>query len=175
MQHPSRTKSGCRAAAISLVLTFAGCTYSFTGGGLPAHIETVAVLPFENATTQPLLDSEVQQALQTELPQDLGVRLVEESRADAVVRGRITGYEESATSVLPSRGQEQVGVPQRQVRITYGAEIYDRTEERVIWQAQSLTGIGNYSPQSDETALEGKARAIADVVQKVIEGAQSQW
>lgn len=175
MRRPFHLKFGFRAAATSLLLMSGGCIYSFTGGGLPSHIETIAVLPFENTTTQPLLESEVQQALQTELPQDLGVRLVEESMADAIVRGRITGYDETATSVLPSRGQEQVVVPQRQVRITYSAEIFDTAEERILWRAQSLVGIGNYSPQSNETALEGKARALTDLVEKVIAGAQSQW
>ncbi|HET7273893.1 MAG TPA: LptE family protein [Longimicrobiaceae bacterium] len=168
-------RSGFPAAIASAALLASGCMYSLTGGGLPSHIDTVAVLPFENATTQPLLDSDVQQALQAELPRTLGVRLAEENLADAVVRGTITGYDETATSVRPSQDREQVVVPQRQVRITYSAEIYDRTEERILWRGQSLVGLGNFSPQSNETATEGKARAISDLVQKLIEGAQSQW
>jgi hypothetical protein len=178
MRRPSLKISGIRAvrlvSVLALALSLSGCIYGFTGGGLPSHIRTVAVLPFENTTPQPLLEAEIQQALQTQLPRDLGVRLVDESVADAVVRGRITRYEETVPSVRPSRGQAQVNVVQRQVRISYEAEIYDFQKDRALWKAASQTVIGNYQPDQ-EAPLEGTSRAIEELVKKVIEGAQSQW
>jgi hypothetical protein len=174
----SRKAPGSRrrlAAAAAVLLTAASACYSFTGGGLPGHIRTVAVLPFENNTVQPLLETDIQRELQTELPRNLGVRLAEEAIADAVVRGTVVGYEEVAASFRPSdQTSDRVPVAQRQVRITYNAEIYDLKEDRRIWSIQSQSVIGNYQPDS-ETPEVGRSRAIREISNRMIEGAQSQW
>lgn len=180
---PSRSGRRARAAsALALVLLASGCVYSFTGGGLPSHIRRVAVIPFElevnvlatNASPPPLLTTELQQEMQQEFPRSLGVRLAEESLADAVVRGTITGYEEVAASVRPTQQDTEVPVVQRQVRIVYEAEIYDVREDRPLWRGAGQSVIGNYLPES-ETVDRGVERAIQELVKKVIEGAQSQW
>jgi hypothetical protein len=163
------------ALAFCTLLVLSGCMYGFVGGGLPGHVRTVAVLPFDNATTQPLLETEIVQRLQTELPRNLGVRLAEEGRADAVLRGRVLAYDEVAASVRPTQDQTQVPVVQRQVRITYEMEIYDVREDRPLWRTQGQAALGNFLPERGETPQQGRERAIRDLVQKVIEGAQSQW
>lgn len=171
------SRSRAALALLAAAALGAGC-YGFTGGGLPGHIRTVAVLPFDNETVQPLLESDIQRELQTGLPRNLGVRLAEEALADAVVRGRVTGYEEIAASVRPTgpggqRG-EDVPVVQRQVRITYDAEIYDLREDRSIWriQGQSVTGV--YQPTSEAPDV-GRGRAVREILNRLVEGAQSQW
>jgi hypothetical protein len=160
---------------VVLAVVLSGCMYGFVGGGLPSHVRTVAVLPFTNETTQPLIETEIVQRLQTELPRNLGVRLAEEQRADAVVRGRVIAYEEVAASVRPTQDQQQVPVVQRQVRITYELEIYDVREDKPLWRAQAQAALGNFLPERGETPQQGRDRAIRELVQKVIEGAQSQW
>ncbi|MEX2571618.1 MAG: LptE family protein [Gemmatimonadota bacterium] len=162
------------AAAILGLLS--GCVYSFAGGGLPGHIRTVAIEPFENTTTQPLLESEIESRMQAELPRNLGVNLAAEELADAVVRGRITGYEETAASVRPSSGQTGSGVSvlQREVRITYQAEIYDLREDRPLWSGSGRSVVGNFQTES-ESPEQGRARAVEELIQTIIEGAQSQW
>lgn len=161
------------ALAASLVLAASGCFYGFTGGGLPPHIDTIAVLPFENRTTQPVLSTDIQLALQNSLPRNLGVRLASEALADAVVRGKITSYEETAPGIRPDAGGRPE-VVQRQVRLTVEAEIYDLRQDKPLWQAGTLSVTANYQPDS-ELPSAGQARAIKDLVQKVIDGAQSQW
>ncbi|CAN5371684.1 hypothetical protein BH24GEM3_BH24GEM3_12780 [soil metagenome] len=164
------------SAALALVLLLGGCgVYSFTGGGLPRHIRTVAVLPFDNVTTQGLLSTDLQLALQEALPRNLGVRLADQSVADAVVRGRITGYNETTPNIRPATPGGAPAVIQQEIRITFEAEIYDLRENRPIWEARSLSGIGTFAPERGEQFTTGKARAIEDLVRKLIEGAQSQW
>ena len=103
------------------------------------------------------------------------VYLADQANADAVVRGKVTRYEEVPASYRPTQpGQTNVPVIQRQVRITYDAEIYDLKEDKPLWRGQSQAVIGNYQPDS-ETEGDGRTRAIKDLVDKVIEGAQSQW
>jgi hypothetical protein len=76
--------------------------------------------------------------------------------------------------VRPSQQDERVPVVQRQVRITYEAEIYDLREDRPLWRAQARSVLGNFQPDS-ESPDQGRARAVQELVRSVIEGAQSQW
>lgn len=166
--------------AALLAVLLAGCVYSFVGGGLPGHVRRVAILEMENESAEPLLETDIQQALQAELPRRLGVRLAEEDVADAVVRGTIRSYGEAPASIRPSqRGDPgdpgEAPVVQREVRLTVDIEIYDLVEDRVLWRASGQTVAGSFNPESAESAANGKARAIEELVQRVIEGAQSQW
>ena len=86
----SRAISGF-LASISL-LTSAAC-YGFSGGGLPAGIRTVAVLPFDNLTPEPALTQQISVAVRDSVENRLGLRQAGESQADALVRGSITRYE----------------------------------------------------------------------------------
>lgn len=166
-----------RALLLVLLATLAGgCNYGFTGGGLPGHIRTVAILSFENTTSQPLLETDIQRALQVELPRSLGVRIAEESVADALVRGTVSSYDEVVSSVRPTLGgaqDDQVPVVQRQVRIVFNAEIYDLRQDQVIWRAQSQSVLGTFA--ENESQDTGRARAIEELVNRFVEGAQSQW
>lgn len=172
---PSRSGALTRAGSSIALLVLAGCIYSFTGGGLPSHVNTVSIPALENETTEPLLETDVQTALQDELPRRLGVRLAEEGLADAVVRGVIRSYGETPASVRPAQGPGQTPVVQREIRITYDIEIFDRTEDKVIWRVGGQSVTGSFNPDAGETAQQGKVRAVRELVTKVVEGAQSQW
>lgn len=162
-------------APLLLTLTLVSCFYSFVGGGLPPHIRTLAVLPFENTTSQPLVEAEIEQRIQEELPRNLGVRLAAEGTADAVVRGRVVGYDEVAASIRPvGQDADRIPVLQREVRITYDVEIYDLKEDRSLWRAQAQSVVGNFQPDSEAVEV-GRTRAVQELVRKIIEGAQSQW
>jgi len=164
------------AFALLLAVLAAGCNYGFTGGGLPSHVRTVAVLPFENETSQPLIETDIQRALQVELPRNLGVRIAEEAVANALVRGTVSSYEEVVSSIRPTQPgstSNQVPVAQRQVRIVFDAEIYDVANDVVIWRAQSQSVMGSFS--ESESQAEGRTRAIEEIVTRFVEGAQSQW
>lgn len=179
MQHRSLKRPGSPARLASLLgaaaLLLTGCLYSFTGGGLPPNIRSLAVVPFENATTEPVLSTDVQLRLQDQVPRKLGVRLADQRVADAVLRGRITGFDETTPSFRPNAGPgERVDVLQKQVRITFEAEIYDVRQDRSVWKGSGISALGNYQPTSEQ-AQAGRTRAIDEMVQKILEGAQSQW
>src|SRR5687767_4099866 len=91
----SMLQSGVRSALGVLVAVAAACwsPYGFAGGGLPANIKTVAVLPFDNETATPDLQRDVTETLRRELARKLGLREAAENRATAVVRGTILRYE----------------------------------------------------------------------------------
>jgi hypothetical protein len=166
--HPARAAS---AAALAFVL--AGCMYGFVGGGLPGHVRRVYVEPFENATPYQVLTTDLLQLLQDQFPGRLGVRLAPQQSADAIVRGRLISIDETTTNIAP--GQQpggRVQPLQRQVQIRFEAEIYDMVEDRVLWRGTGQSAIGHYDGVRVE---EGRRKALEDVVNKMVQGAQSQW
>src|SRR3990170_6791967 len=73
------------------------CLYGFAGGGLPPHIRTVAILPFDNQTADPLLTQQVTDAIREAFENRLGLRLAGGATADAGGRGAVVRYEPEVT------------------------------------------------------------------------------
>ncbi len=149
--------------------------YGFAGGGLPAHIRTVAVLPFDNQTGEVALTQEVADAVRLAMESRLGLRVAAEEQADAVVRGSITRYE--ADQPLSFRQQNQgttVSVTRRLVTISISVEIYDQVEDRVLWQRGGMRVEGEYEPPGEDEK-KGRDLALETLVADLVDGAQSQW
>ncbi len=174
MSGSSGASSAWRPVSLCLLLV-AGCgVYTFTGGGgLPGHIDSIAILPFDNRTTQFTLTQELTQAVLDDVPGRLGLRPADEGSADAVLRGTITGYEERAVNYQPDPAGPAIF--QRRVRITISIEIYDAREEQVLWASRSLSAAGEYEPDKGQSETEGRVLAIENLIQAIIDGAQSQW
>lgn len=155
------------------MLAVGSCNYSFTAGaGLPAHIRTVAIVPFENETNRFDLTQELHEALLREIPRALGLTLAGEENADAIVSGVIQGYDLQAPNYR--RGQsETVQVLQRQVVLRVEARILDRENYTILWE-QQLRGMGLYL-EAGETEEVGRAEAIKLCVQEIVDGARSNW
>lgn len=168
------TPGSVRRLGIAVVLALAGSgCYGFAGGGLPPHIRTVAILPFENLTSEPLLTQQVADALREAVQGRLGLRAASEANADAVVRGTITRYEpDIPLSFQPGRAGQRVEVTARRVQLTLRVEIYDLREERTLWTRESMMVDGEYEPPNEES---GRRKALDKLVTDIVDGAQSQW
>jgi hypothetical protein len=136
-------------------------------------VRTVAVLPFDNRTGEPVLTQEIFEAVRSASEGRLGLRPANEAVADAVVRGEIVRYvPDIPLSYQSGEGQEQVSVTRRQVQIVVNVEILDQRQGRLLWRQQGLTVNGEYtSPQESE----GRRIALQKLVISLVEGAQSQW
>ena len=175
-EHTRRRSRGGRGFAIllaaSLSTAASGC-YSFSGGGLPRHIRTVYVLPVENRTAQFDLTEPFTRQLTDAVRGRLGVQLAARENADAEIRAEITRYDDAATNFS---GVEDVGatVFQRQVTIAARVEIVDLTRNEIVWEGSGVSGTGEYAPDT-ETEQTGQDLALENLVQRIIDGAQSQW
>ncbi len=168
-----------RSAVVVLVgcLAAGGCHigglgYGFAGGGLPSHIRTVAILPFDNQTPEPTLTQEASEAIREAMEQRLGLRASAEATADAVVRGAITRYTADIPLSFQGGQQGNVNVTRRRVQISLSVEIYDQREGRVLWERTSIQVDGEYRPPDQER---GRELAWEKLVTDIVEGAQSQW
>lgn len=149
-----------------------GCLYSFTGGGLPADIKTVAVLPFDNYTSEPTLTQLISQRVREAVQGRLGLRQAGEAQADAIVRGSITRYDPDVPTAYTGGQDGQVTVTKRLVQITVTVEIMNQRTGRALWQRSGLTLEGDYDPPNE---ADGREKALDKLITNIVEGAQSQW
>jgi hypothetical protein len=109
------------------------------GRGLHPTVKTVAVLPFENMTTEPTLTQEINASVREAVESRLGLRASGENTADALVRGSITRYEPDLPVAYTGTQDNRVAVTRRLVQITVNVEIIDQREGKPLWQRDGLT------------------------------------
>ena len=158
------------ALAAATLLAASGC-YGFAGGGLPRHIRTAAVVPFDNNTPIAELPLEVTTAIREGLERRLGLRGAPEDRAHAIVRGTIVQYD-ADVPVAYSADPSQATSARRLLAIVVDVEIVDSQASEVLFARKGVRGEAEYS-EGGET--QGRRRAIENIVSDVINGAQSQW
>ena len=151
----------------------AGCNYGFSSGSFPEHIRTVAILPFDNDTNRFELTQEIHDQLLRALPSALGVTNAGEDIADAVIRGRIVRYDMTTPLFRAGQQDNQVDVLQRQVSIRVEVELVDQVENVILWDDRGLSTQGQYLEGESEEV--GRIEAIELLVQRIVDGAQSNW
>ncbi len=65
-----------------------------------------------------------------------------------------------------------VTVTRRRVQISLTVEIYDRVEDRMLWERGRLVVDGEYDPPNE---MSGRELALDKLVNDLVDGAQSQW
>lgn len=154
----------------ALVLT--GCLYSLSGGGgLPRHIRTVAVIPFENETANPEIAGELHLQLRKSLGDRLGLREAPEARASAIVTGTIRKYEPDVP-VGFSADPALATTARRRVQLVVDVKIVDQTTGKTLFERAGLRAEGEYAERAEQA---GRKQALERIVNDIIEGAQSQW
>lgn len=158
---------------ISLVTCLSACGvhYGFSEGAFPPHIKTMAVLPFDNRTSAPELQSELFDTMHRELQRRLGVRDAAQENADALVRGNIVGYDLDIPVAFSADPRASTAA-RRRLQITVDVEIVDQTSGKILWQRKGLRAEGEYAERAEP---DGRREAIARIVNDIVEGAQSQW
>ncbi|MFC1531460.1 LPS assembly lipoprotein LptE [Gemmatimonadota bacterium] len=172
-----RKRSPALVPLVAMVATIGmiGCNYTFAGGGgLPSHIETVYVPPVDNNTTQFALTQTFTDKLLEAVRRNLGVQLAAEAEADATIVAELSRYTDLAINF---QGVEDVGaaVFQRRVSIVARVQIIDRSKNEIIWNGTGVSGEGEYSPADPAGESTGQEVALDNLVQKIVDGAQSQW
>jgi hypothetical protein len=158
-----------------MVGALASCNYAFqAGAGLPPHVETLAVIPFENDTDRFELPQELQEVLLEELPNRFGIRTAGEEFAEAVVRGTVRGYNVETPSFRPGPAGDRTEVIERQVSVTVEVQVIDRVNNVILWENASLSGRGEFL-EASELEEDGRRVALSRVAQSIIDGLQSNW
>lgn len=162
-----------RSLSILLLALLGGCGihYGFSKGAFPSNIKTMAVLPFDNSTASPDVQRELYDAMRGELQKRLGVRDAPESQADAVVSGKITAYDADVPVSYSANPNQSVSA-RRKLQITLSITIVDQKSGKPLWESNSLSASGEYAERAED---DGRKQAIKQLIDKIVEGAQSQW
>ncbi len=160
-----------RSGLVSVAFALTGCFYGFSGGGLPSHVHSVAIIPFENRTPSPELQRELTESLRKGLHDRLGLRDATEARANAVVRGTIQRYEVDIP-VGYSANNKQTTSAKRQLQITVDVEVLDQVNGKTLFQRKGMTAEAQYEERGE---ADGRKQAIDRIINDIIQGAQSQW
>src|SRR4051812_13876503 len=134
----------CFSIVAAALVGCRGVHYGFVGGGLPAHIRTMAVLPFDNQTASPDLQRELFDSMRRGLQQRLGVRDASQDRADAIVRGVIQTYDVDVPVAFSADPNQSVSA-RRRLQIVIDIEIVDQTSGKVLFQRKGLREEGEYA------------------------------
>jgi hypothetical protein len=161
---------GGLASSIALIF-LTGCFYSFSGGGFPPNIRSIAIVTFDNQTASPDLPKELYDQMHTELERRLGVRDAPQNRADALVHGVIQSYD-ADVPVSFSANPQQAVTARRHLQVTVEVEIIDQSNNHVLWANKALRGEADYAERAED---DGRKQAIAKIVQRIVEGVQSNW
>lgn len=133
----------------------------------------MAVLPFENLTSDPGLTSEINDAVREAVERRLGLRQAGEASADAVVTGTVRRYEpDLPVAFTGNQASGQVSVTRRLVQISLDVEIRDRVQDRVLWTRAGMMVEGEYETGRE---AEGRRKALDKLITNIVDGAQSQW
>jgi len=175
MTHLSRVlHRSALVSIVALVLLPTGCNYSFRAGTGFEQVRTIAVVPFENDTDRLELTQEVFDVLLRELPRALGVSPAGEDVADAVVQGTISTYQVTSANYRPDPAGGRPEVLQREVVLAVSVRIVDLEQNLILWESRALRSQGQFL-EASETEDVGREIAIDLLVQKIVDGAQSNW
>lgn len=133
----------------------------------------MAILPFDNLTTEPTLTQEVADSVRAAVQGWLGLRQAGEASADAIVRGAISRYDPDLPVGFTGGSNSTVNVTRRLVQLSVSVEIVDR-DGKVLWKQAGMSLEGDYQPGS-ETEATARGRALSKLVTNIVDGAQSQW
>jgi hypothetical protein len=169
-----------RAAALLVVALgatgFRGCYEPVTKSGMPKHIRTVAVPPFQNQALRFKIESRFTEAVANELiRRGHGLRVQSEREgADAVVDGVIRNFYFSGV-LLDRDARARIF----EVTVVGAVTVRDQTTNRVIYDNQNYVYRGEFEFTSDprsffneeDPAVQRIARKFAeDLVSTLVNG-----
>lgn len=153
--------------AVILALTACG-PYSFRPGGKQSF-DSVAVPLFENRTAEYGIREQLTEGVINRFIQDGTLKVVNEKRAGAVLRGVIVNYQRDPYTYDVS---EQV--KEYRVTITIQARLEDPVKRNVIWQEDALSQWGIYEASS-ESENDGKQRAVEKLAEDIVNRTVKGW
>jgi hypothetical protein len=145
----------------------AGC-YSFSGSTLPSHLRTIQIRPVENKTLEASLPDRVARGLQEGFRSRSNLRQVNQN-ADAELFGTVLQYSHTPQSTAGAN------VTTWRVDILYKAMFVDRARGDTLYNNAAIQGYGAYTPDKGETEETGQARAIANLVQTIVDNTVLAW
>lgn len=162
--------------AVLFLLIISSCGYHFAGmtSELPSHIKGIAIPILVNGTTEPLIEITVTNKIIQTFIADGRLRVLDSSKADAVLKGRITAF--SLTTLSFDKNNSVL-----EYRVTIQCELTfeDVKDRKIIWKDSAVSQSADYKVSSNVSATkaakdraieEASKRLATDLVTRIFEG-----
>jgi hypothetical protein len=161
------------AVAVSALLALClGCgVYTFSNTALPGHIKTIRIPLFTNETGQPGIADEVTGQLTRQVGAMQQVRIAGND-ADATISGRVIAYERRPRT-YESRAARDVKIEEYIVLVQVAARFMDNSSNSALFEGM-VTGEGIYAYATEDEEV-GRARAVEDVVERILQKSMQNW
>ena len=156
------------AAAIMMLFVMSCGVYTFSPSAL-GNIKSLAIPLFENQTTESGLREDLTDRLSQAFVDDNTLRVVPESRADAIIRGSVNSYSREAYTY-----NEAEVVSEYIVRIGINVDFVEKKSGEVIWEEKNMSNWGTYDSAMQEED-DGKEMAIGKLVEDILNKTVKGW
>ncbi|MFP4417049.1 MAG: LPS assembly lipoprotein LptE [Chitinispirillaceae bacterium] len=151
---------------------FAGCgIYTFSGSTLPQYLQTVDIPHFSNKSLQPDIAEQITEQVNSEVLESNLLRIVSET-GDATLQGAVLSYSNDPYT-YESENVRDVDIEEYAVRIRVQIEFMDNVKDEPLYEG-TVEGEGVYD-FNEETEESGRQRAIADIVEQVLQQSVQSW
>lgn len=151
------------------LLALNGCgAYSFSSSGR-SEFKNIAVPLFENQTREYGIRELLTEGVINRFIQDGTLPVVNEKRAEAVLRGNVLSYIRQ-----PYTYAADESVQEYRVIITIQARLEDPVRRQVIWEEAELVQWGNFKA-TGESEDEGKFRAVNKLAEDIVNRTVRSW
>ena len=169
------------AFLITVAALLSGCAGYQLGSTLPADIKTVYVPTVVNATKEPLLETELTPALQSELMTRTSLKLAGHDTADAKLEVRITNYRLSSIGFV-DQGDRSSRSREYRVWMTADALLRNTKTGEIIAESLGVRGkttfiIEDENAQGDIVAAKrsGLPHACRDLAREIADAVTEVW
>ena len=142
-----------------LLLVLTSCGYQFVGGGyLNSDVTRVAMGTMDNKSSETGAGVIFTNALIKEIMEKTDTKLVDDTKAVAVLKGKINAI----TFATLSRSNTQA-VVERRVSANVDMQLVDK-DEQIIWSVKNFTSNEEYKVSEDKVTDESNKRDALDKI-----------
>jgi hypothetical protein len=168
-----------------LVIAIAGCGYT-TRSMISNKFKTIYVTPFVNKVDitneaytsdkykiyRPMLETDITKSVINKYLFDGNLKPVKEESADLILKGELIDFRKD-----PLRYDENDVVTEYRVNIVVNISLWDRKEDKMVWEERGFTGDTSYFTSGTQAKSEATAitDALTDLSRRIVERTVEQW
>ncbi len=162
-------KFACRFISVIVCLVIfillPGCCGYSTRSLLPGYISKVHIKVFENQTYKTGLDELATSATIEAFRSGSNLRIVDESQADILIEGKVTGYSKD-----PYVYTGALNVSQYKITIKFTVTCFDQVKNSIFWQGE-VSDWAIYTTDEEK----GIREAITKTAQRLVTAILTNW
>ena len=162
-----------------------GCGYT-TRSMVGSKYKTIYVSPFMNKVNitregdaenkyriyRPMIETDITRSVDSRYLFDGNLRPVEEANADLILKGEVVDFRKD-----PLRYDNSNNVAEYRINLVVNISLWDKAENKLIWEENSFTGDITYFPTGAQSKSEDQAvsEALADLSRRIVERTVEDW